>query len=112
LVARSAKRNTETAGGNRAHDAGAKARLLPQVQPSVHAGLARPKGATMNEEAKSPSAMTTRPLGNTAIRPSVLERGIGENVAAHMKNITPDATRALREMLERKRQGQDGHARG
>jgi hypothetical protein len=66
----------------------------------------------MNEEAKSPSAMTTRPLGNTSIRPSVLERFVGENVAAKMKDITPDATRALREMLERKRQGQDGHARG
>jgi hypothetical protein len=66
----------------------------------------------VNEEAKSPSAMTTRPLGNTAIPPSVLERFVGENVAAHMKNITPEATRAVREMIERKRRGQDGHARG
>jgi hypothetical protein len=44
-------------------------------------------------------------------KPSVLERGIGENAARKLKDITPDATRALRDMVERKRQGQDGHAR-
>jgi hypothetical protein len=65
----------------------------------------------MSEEAKSPSAQTTRPEGNTGMKPSALERGIGENVAAKMKQHNPDATRAVREMIERKRQGQDGHAR-
>jgi hypothetical protein len=59
---------------------------------------------------KAPTEHSTRPLGNTPMNPSALERGIGENVAAKMKDINPDATRALREMLERKRQGQDGHA--
>jgi hypothetical protein len=55
-------------------------------------------------------AATAAVVGQT--KPSVQERGIGENVAAKMKDITPDATRAVREMIERKRQGQDGHARG
>ena len=60
---------------------------------------------------EAPTEASTRPEGNTSMRPSVFERGIGENAAAKMQQINPDATRALREMIERKRQGQDGHAR-
>jgi hypothetical protein len=67
----------------------------------------------MNEEAKSPSEITTRPLGNTSIKPSVLERDIGETVAAKMRqDINPDAWRAIDEMLERKRRQGGGHASG
>ena len=62
-------------------------------------------------ENESPTEQSTRPEGNTSMQPSVLERGIGANVAAKMKEINPDATRALRDMLERKRAGQDGHSR-
>jgi hypothetical protein len=61
---------------------------------------------------KSPSEITTRPLGNTGIQPTPLARTINANASAKLKDFTPDATRAVREMLERKRQGQDGHARG
>jgi hypothetical protein len=62
-------------------------------------------------ENKSPTEQSTHPLGNSEPQPTPLARIIGPHAAAHMKNITPDATRAVREMIERKRQGQDGHAR-
>jgi hypothetical protein len=65
----------------------------------------------MTESNQAPTEYSTRPEGNTSMRPSVLERGIGENVAAKMRQINPDATRAVRDMIERKRQGGDGHAR-
>jgi hypothetical protein len=60
---------------------------------------------------KAPTSASTSPLGNSEPQPTPLARIIGPNVTAHMKNITPDATRAVREMIERKRRGQDGHAR-
>jgi hypothetical protein len=66
------------------------------------------KGIPMNEQA--PTKYSTRPLGNTSIKPSVLEYGIGANVAAKMKQVNPDATRALRDMLDRKQQQGGGHA--
>ena len=65
----------------------------------------------MSEHSKSPSAITTRPEGNTTVRPSALERGIGRAAGAKLRDFSPDATHAVREMIERKRQGQDGHAR-
>ena len=60
---------------------------------------------------KSPSAMTTRPLGNTSMRPSVLERIIGANAAAKLRQINPDARRAVDDMIARKEQQGGGHAR-
>jgi hypothetical protein len=64
----------------------------------------------MNENNKAPTEASTRPLGNTSMKPSVLERGIGENIAAKMKQLNPEATRALRDMIKRKQHG-DGHMR-
>jgi hypothetical protein len=61
---------------------------------------------------EAPTEQSTRPLGNTSMKPSVLERGIGENAAAKLRQINPDATRALREMIERKEQQGGGHACG
>ena len=66
----------------------------------------------MSENSKAPTEASTRPLGNTSIKPSVLERGIGENIAAKLKEINPDAMRPLRPLLERKRQQGGGHASG
>jgi hypothetical protein len=71
----------------------------PKANPYVPASSRRPRD--------EPREM--RPPHNPP--PTPLARIIGPNAAAHMKNITPDATRAVREMIERKRQGQDGHAR-
>ena len=64
----------------------------------------------MSEEAKSPSAMTTRPEGNTSIKPSVLERGIGENVAAKLRESFSDQHKRMREHLAKK-QTESGHVR-
>ena len=64
----------------------------------------------MSESNKSPTERSTRPLGNTEPPPTALARIIGPHAAAKMKHHTPDATRAVREMIERKRQGGDGHA--
>ena len=58
-----------------------------------------------------PTEHTTRPLGNTSIKPSVLERGIGENVAAKLRDDHPEQHRRMREHLARKRT-ESGHARG
>jgi hypothetical protein len=62
---------------------------------------------------KSPSARTTRPEGNTGMRPSALERGIGENVAAKLAETKTfsDQQRRMCEHLARKRT-ESGHARG
>ena len=65
----------------------------------------------MSESNKSPTERSTRPLGNTEPPPTALARIIGPHAAAKMKQHNPDATRAVRDMIERKRQGQDGHAR-
>jgi hypothetical protein len=63
----------------------------------------------MNDNSKAPTS--TSPMGNTSMKPSVLERGIGENAAAKMRQLNPDATRALRDAIERKQQQGGGHAR-
>jgi hypothetical protein len=55
-------------------------------------------------------AATAAVVGNN--KPSVLERGIGENVRAKMRDINPDATKALRDAIARKEQQGGGHARG
>jgi hypothetical protein len=63
----------------------------------------------MSENSKAPTS--TSPLGNTAMRPSVLERGIGENVAAKLRRDHPEQHKRVREHLAKK-QTQSGHARG
>jgi hypothetical protein len=60
---------------------------------------------------KSPSHQTTRPLGNSDPQPDPLARGINANAAAKMARYNPDAVRAVRGVVERKRHG-SGHARG
>ena len=57
----------------------------------------------MKNDAWAPTERSTAPLGNTSMKPSVLERGISENAARKLQDLSPDATRALREMIERKR---------
>jgi hypothetical protein len=66
----------------------------------------------MSETNKAPTAASTRPLGNTEPPPTPLARFIGPHAAAKMKHHNPDAVRAVRDMIERKRQGGDGHACG
>jgi hypothetical protein len=66
----------------------------------------------MNENSKAPTDASTRPLGNSTPQPTPLARGgIGPNARAKMREINPDATRAVREVLARQ-PGNDGHARG
>jgi hypothetical protein len=67
---------------------------------------------SMSENSKTPTDASTSPLGNSEPAPTPLARGIGPNAAAKLKHHNPDATRAVRGVIERKRQGGDGHARG
>jgi hypothetical protein len=65
----------------------------------------------MNEHSKAPTDASTRPLGNSEPQPTPLARdGIGPLARAKMREINPDATKALRETLARQ-PGHDGHAR-
>ena len=65
----------------------------------------------MNEGDRSMPDATAAVVGRT--NPSVQERGIGENIAAKMRqDINSDARRAVDEMIERKRQQGGGHASG
>jgi len=57
-----------------------------------------------------PTERSTRPDGNTPLRPSQLERGIGENVAAKLREHHPEQHKRMREHLARKRT-ESGHAR-
>jgi hypothetical protein len=59
--------------------------------------------------ADKPTEQSTRPDGNTDMRPSQLERGIGANVRAQLKDF-PDQRRRLNDLLARKTT-QSGHAR-
>jgi hypothetical protein len=59
-------------------------------------------------ENKAPASTT--PLGNTEIKPPVLERGIGENVAAKLREHHPEQNKRVREHLAKKK-SQSGHAR-
>lgn len=65
----------------------------------------------MNENSKAPTAASTRPEGNTQMKPSALERGIGENVAAKLRRDHPEQNKRMGEHLARKRT-ESGHARG
>jgi hypothetical protein len=65
----------------------------------------------MNESNQAPTAASTRPLGNTDPPPTPLDRIIGANAAAKMRQINPDARRAVDEMIARKEQQGGGHAR-
>ena len=58
-----------------------------------------------------PTEQSTRPDGNTPLQPSQLERGIGENVAAKLREDHPEQHQRIREHLARKR-SESGHARG
>jgi hypothetical protein len=64
----------------------------------------------MNESSKAPTTRSTTPLGNTPLRPSQLERGIGANVAAKLREHYPEQNRRVHEHLTKK-QTQSGHAR-
>jgi len=59
--------------------------------------------------ADKPTEQSTRPDGNTPLRPSQLERGIGENVAAKLREYHPEQNKRVREHLARKRT-ESGHA--
>jgi len=59
---------------------------------------------------QAPTDASTRPEGNTSMRPSVQERGIGENVAAKLREHHPEQNKRMREHLARKRT-ESGHAR-
>ena len=66
----------------------------------------------MSENNKAPTDASTRPLGNSEPQPTPLARGgIGPHARAKMREINPDATRAVRDTLARQ-PGHDGHARG
>jgi hypothetical protein len=71
--------------------------------------LQNKRGPLMNENSKAPTSTT--PMGNTSMKPSVLERGIGENAAAKLREHHPEQHKRMREHLQRKRT-ESGHARG
>lgn len=59
-----------------------------------------------------PTEMSTRPDGNTGdLKPSQLERGLGENVVAKLRQDHPEQNRRMREHLAKKKT-QSGHAAG
>jgi hypothetical protein len=58
-----------------------------------------------------PSEQTTRPDGNSSMKPSQLERGIGANAAEKLRRDHPDQNRRIADVVARKRVGQDGHSR-
>jgi hypothetical protein len=62
-------------------------------------------------ESKAPTSASTSPLGNSEPQPTPLARIIGPHAAAKMKQHNPDATKALRDAIDRKRQQGGGHAR-
>ena len=59
--------------------------------------------------ADKPTERSTRPEGNTSMKPSALERGIGENVAAKLREHHPEQNARIREHLAKKK-SQSGHA--
>jgi hypothetical protein len=48
------------------------------------------KGIADARADKGPTDASSRPLGNTTVKPSVLERGIDENVAAKLRADHPE----------------------
>jgi hypothetical protein len=64
----------------------------------------------MNESNKSPTEQSTRPEGNTPMRPSALERGIGANVYAKLRaDYSGQNKKFYSPFLERKKT-QSGHS--
>jgi hypothetical protein len=66
------------------------------------------EGSEMSERDSNMPAATAAVVGKT--NPSVQERGIGENVAAKLKDF-PEQNKRMREHQARKRT-ESGHARG
>jgi hypothetical protein len=62
-------------------------------------------------ESKAPTAASTRPLGNSEPQPDPLARGINVNANAKLRQLNRDATKNVRDMIDRKRRGGDGHSR-
>ena len=58
-----------------------------------------------------PSERTTRPDGNTPLRPSQLERGIGANAAEKLRADHPEQSKRVSEVVAKKKT-QGGLARG
>ena len=63
----------------------------------------------MSERDRSMPAATAAVVGQN--KPSVQERGIGETVAAKLRESHPEQNKRMREHLARKRH-ESGHARG
>jgi hypothetical protein len=63
----------------------------------------------MSERDSTMPAATAAVVGKT--NPSVQERGIGETVAAKLREDHPEQNKRIRTHLERKR-SESGHARG
>jgi hypothetical protein len=61
---------------------------------------------------KSPTHRTTRPLGNSDPQPDPRARGINANAAAKLWQFNSDATKNVRDVIDRKQQQRGGHARG
>jgi hypothetical protein len=57
-----------------------------------------------------PTEQSTRPDGNTPMRPSQLERGIGENAAKKLREDHPEQNKRMNQHLHLK-QTHSGHAR-
>ena len=73
--------------------------------------MAGSKDTTMSESNKSPTEQSTRSLGNSEPQPTPLATGgISPHARAKMRELTPAATKALRDTLARQL-GHDGHAR-
>jgi hypothetical protein len=65
----------------------------------------------MSESNKSPTEVSTRPLGNTgSVGPTPLTRDISPHVAAKLRQHHPEQNKRMREHL-RLKQTHSGHAR-
>ena len=60
--------------------------------------------------AKAPTEASTSPMGNTAMKPTPLARGISEHVAEKLRRDHPDQHRRMRE-YQRLKETHSGHAR-
>jgi hypothetical protein len=66
----------------------------------------------MSESSKAPTSASTSPLGNSRdVYPTPLARTINVNTSAKQKISRRTRRARFAKNLERKRQGQDGHAR-
>jgi hypothetical protein len=62
--------------------------------------MERPEDEQMNDRDRAP--VSTRPEGNTDLRPSVQEVGLAKNVAKKLREDHPDQNRRMAEFLKRK----------